>query len=145
MWVETDFSEEHDGFFIGIPYEHSSTKTSLPTLTNLPFTKVDDTDYVVYIPEIRQVGESLDGSGATKKLSPKITFNFKAKDAAASTAYELLFKEYNEAGDPIDDTEFNILRNHIYRYTVSLAGGKFTLQYMVIPWETETAPAITFE
>jgi hypothetical protein len=145
MWVESDFSEEHDGFYISLPYEHSGTGNSLPTLSNLPFTKVDDTDYVVYIPEIRQVGESLDGSGATKKLSPKITFNFKTKDAAASTAYELLFKEYNEAGDPIDDTEFNILRNHIYRYTVSLAGGKFTLQYMVIPWTEYTSPTITFE
>jgi hypothetical protein len=145
MWVETDFSEEHDGFFIGIPYEHSSTTTSLPTLSNLPFTKVDDTDYVIYIPETRQVGETVETKITSKKLSPKITFNFKTKDAAASTAYELLFKEYNEAGDPIDDTEFNILRNHIYRYTVSLAGGKFTLQYMVIPWTERTSPTITFE
>lgn len=150
MWVESDFSEERDGFYISIPYEHSGTKTNgvlttLPTLTDLPFTKEDDTDYVIYIPETRQVGESLDGSDYSKKLSPKITFNYKTQDAAASTAYELLFKEYNDAGDPIDGTEFNILRNHIYRYTVSLAGGKFTLQYMVIPWTEYTAPTITFE
>jgi hypothetical protein len=62
-----------------------------------------------------------------------------------NVSYDLEFKEYTDAGEPIDGTTFNILRNHIYRYTVSLAGGKFTLQYMVIPWTERTSPTITFE
>jgi uncharacterized protein (DUF427 family) len=139
MWVESDFSEANDGFYIGIPYEHHGTGTSVPTTSNLPFTKVSDSDYVIYVPEMRQVGQSLDGSGATKKISTDISLKFN------DIAYTIYFKEYNDDGEPVDNTDFNIIRNHIYRYTVEPASTKIAIKYVVEPWTEQTAGDITFD
>jgi hypothetical protein len=139
MWVESDFSEKTDGFYISIPYEHHGTKTEYPLASDLPFTQVSDTDYVIYVPEMRQVGESLDGSGATKKVTTNISLKFN------DIAYNIYFKEYDEDGEPIDDTEFNILRNHIYRYTVEPAPTKIAIKYVVEPWTEQTAGDINFD
>jgi hypothetical protein len=100
---------------------------------------VSDSDYVIYVPEMRQVGQSLDGSGATKKISTDISLKFN------DIAYTIYFKEYNDDGEPVDNTDFNIIRNHIYRYTVEPASTKIAIKYVVEPWTEQTAGDITFD
>jgi hypothetical protein len=130
-----------------IPGDGTDTGT-VNTLSNLPFYKKSDNDYIIYIPEYRLITpasysvftrRTTGNNRVTPDPTNKITIKLN------NVSYDLEFKEYDDAGEPIDGTTFNIVRNHIYRYTVSLAGGKFTLQYMVIPWTERTAPMITFE
>jgi hypothetical protein len=139
-----------------IPGDGTSGAGNVNTLSDLPFYKKSDSDYVIYIPEYRLIAPSsysyFSRRGANSTASSNMSSGSICPDPANkitiklnNVSYDLEFKEYDDAGEPIDGTTFNIVRNHIYRYTVSLAGGKFTLQYMVMPWETETAPTITFE
>jgi hypothetical protein len=137
MWIESDFSEKYDGYYLNIPYEHFGRSTTLPTVSNLAFTQVEtDKDYVIYVPEMRQVGTSVEGAN---RVSTKITLNFNGE------AYDIYFKEYDDNGEPKDNTEFNIIRNHIYRYTVEPAPTKISIKYVVEPWTEQTAGDITFD
>jgi hypothetical protein len=127
-----------------IPLDGTKSAGAVNTLSNLPFYKKSDSDYIIYIPEYRLVTPANNPYfNRTDAVTPDPTNKITIK--LNNVSYDLEFKEYDDAGEPIDGTTFNIVRNHIYRYTVSLAGGKFTLQYMVIPWTERTSPTITFE
>jgi hypothetical protein len=113
--------------------------------------KVDK--YIIYLPEYRITGNRLNNSGKAADPDNKITLSINGYP------YSLYFREYADVTKTDDDNNeytvseptgsyFNIIRNHIYRYTVSLAkepGGDLSLRYMVIPWTNYTAPDITFE
>jgi hypothetical protein len=58
---------------------------------------------------------------------------------------EIKFRTYNADGEPNDETPFDIVRNHIYRYTVEPASTKISIKYVVEPWTEQTAGDITFD
>jgi hypothetical protein len=144
MWTETDFTPEHDGFYISIPYEHNSTGypgDDTFFASNLAFNEVEKgKDYVIYIPEFRQVGESLDTKN-TRSKDTSITFNVEGFNETQT----IEFAEYDDHDieKKVQGTEFNLLRNHHYLYEVEKAD-KLTLKYKVIPWNEEIAGDITF-
>lgn len=66
------------------------------------------------------------------------TISLELKDAAGKTITGTLeFRDYADGtatGDPHD-----IVRNHIYRYTVNVSQGKLTIQAKVMPWDVVTS------
>jgi hypothetical protein len=155
MWEETDWDIDHDGNFINIPHEHSGTKTQLTEfqLTDIPFLSNEaGDDYILYVPEFRQIGNSygaIDQSNnisstetVTKKGTTSIKLTYVKKDGT-ETSTEIDFKEYDSNSAAITGTEFNIDRNHHYLYEVEY-GNHLNLKYKVIPWNEEIAGDITF-
>jgi hypothetical protein len=102
-----------------IPREHDGSISSPTVYENIPFNKVDDRTYEIYVPEYRNVSSSnpawvsLDYNGAN---------------------YKLEFKDYT------DNSAFNLIRNTIYIYDV--VRSDFT--YSVEPWAEYTSGDITF-
>jgi hypothetical protein len=144
MWTDTDFTLAHDGFFINLPYEHTRNGYKAETYfgSNMAFNEVEKgKDYVIYMPEFRQVGTSLDGTGLTRSGTTSITFNVEGFDKTQT----IEFAEYDDHDieKKVEGTEFNLLRNHHYLYEVEKAD-KLTLKYKVIPWNEEIAGDITF-
>ena len=60
--------------------------------------------------------------------------------------YDIKFKKY--ANGSATDDAYNIVRNHIYRYTITAVNTAvdvpLTLEYMVMDWNTVTNPNLTF-
>ncbi len=81
--------------------------------------------WVLYVPEY-------DNSGGSAMINFKLDGN----------PYTLEFKYYAATAE---ETLFNILRNHCYRYDIASAGAELTFNYTVCPWGERTAGDITFE
>lgn len=60
------------------------------------------------------------------------TISITLSDGSNTTTGTLEFKDYAD-GSATGDTH-NIVRNHIYRYTVNVETGKLTVQYKALPW-----------
>ena len=83
----------------------------------LPFTN-ENGKYYIYLPEYDN------GTDAAK-----ITVIVNGE------TYELEFKDY-ENGAPKEETQYDIVRNHIYRYTITgVNNGKLVIQYRAMLWE----------
>lgn len=86
--------------------------------TDLDFAYSDDNKSAyLYIPEY---DNSADEAVIDIKLSD-------------GTTGKLYFKPYTD-GSPTGDA-YNIVRNHIYRYTVNVYQGELKVQYAVMPWQ----------
>ena len=97
------------------PYLNSETKTN-PAFIN------ENGKYYIYLPEY-------DNSTDAAKI--QVTVN--------DETYELEFKDY-ENGAPKDGTQYDIVRNHIYRYTITgVNDGKLIIKYKAMPWELVTS------
>jgi hypothetical protein len=120
-------------------------QTSDDDTTNAPlaFTEHKDADgntdyYYIYVPEYRTTGLRLDSSYGLE-ADPNNKILLKVNDGTDDSYIEL--KEYNNG---IAGSSINIIRNHIYRYTVE-ATDKVNINYVVIPWDEKEADPITFE
>ena len=96
----------------------------------LPFIKDEESgDYYVYIPEY----DNINYPGERNKIS--LSFYDQGKDKIFEDA--ISFCEYSN-GNKIEGTDYNITRNHIYRFTVrSIAGESLILEYHVADWDAE--------
>lgn len=91
--------------------------TSVST-SSLTFTE-ENGKYYIYLPEYENT--------ETNAAKIKVTVN--------GETYELEFKDY-ENGAPKEGTQYDIVRNHIYRYTITgVNDGKLTFEYKVLLWE----------
>ena len=97
---------------------------------NLPFYKDEETGSVyVYITEYN----NLDYSGERNKIS--LDFNIKGQNKTFEDA--ISFCNYS-SGKPVENSHYNIVRNHIYEFEVlSIAGDNLELQYTVADWDAE--------
>ena len=90
----------------------ASVSTSSLTFTG------ENGKYYIYLPEY-------DNSTDAAKI--QVTVN--------GETYDLEFKDY-ENGAPKDGTQYDIVRNHIYRYTITgVNDGKLKLEYRVLLWD----------
>lgn len=96
----------------------------------LPLIKDEETgDYFIYIPEY----DNINYPGERNKIS--LTFIDQGKEKSFADA--ISFAEYHD-GDKVEGTDFNITRNHIYRFTIrAIAGENITLEYHVADWDAE--------
>ena len=97
---------------------------------NLPFYKDEQTGSVyVYITEYN----NMDYSGERNKIS--LEFNIKGQNKTFEDA--ISFCNYS-SGKPVENSHYNIVRNHIYEFEVlSIAGDNLELQYTVADWDAE--------
>ena len=97
---------------------------------NLPFYKDEQTRSVyVYVTEYN----NLDYSGERNKIS--LEFNINGEDKRFEDA--ISFCNYS-SGKPVENSHYNIVRNHIYEFEVlSIAGDNLELQYTVADWDAE--------
>ena len=100
------------------PLDSPSTNTSQ---SSIEF-KGENKNYYIYLPEY---------DNSTKPAKIQVTVN--------GETYELEFKDY-ENGAPKEGTQYDIVRNHIYRYTITgVNDGKLVIQYRAMPWELVTS------
>ncbi len=98
--------------------EGTSPASFHPYTTDTPIEKKQDGKYYIYLPEY-------DNSTDAAKI--QVTVN--------DETYDLEFKDY-ENGAPKDGTQYDIVRNHIYRYTITgVNDGKLIIKYKAMPWE----------
>lgn len=91
--------------------------SSSPT-NPLTFTEENGKHYI-YLPEYENT--------ETSAAKIKVTVN--------GETYDLEFKDY-ENGAPKEGTQYNIVRNHIYRYTITgVNDGELKLEYRVLLWD----------
>lgn len=92
-----------------------------PSNMELTF-KGENNSYYIYLPEY---------DNSTKPAKIQVTVN--------GETYELEFKDY-ENGAPKEGTQYDIVRNHIYRYTITgVNDGKLIIKYKAMPWELVTS------
>jgi hypothetical protein len=95
---------------------------------NLPFYK-DEGSVYLYVTEYN----NLDYSGERNKIS--LEFNIKGQNKTFEDA--ISFCDYS-SGKPVENSHYNIVRNHIYEFEVlSIAGDNLELQYTVADWDAE--------
>lgn len=114
-------------------------KPSLPdnvgiSTQNLTFVKIteNNTDkWVAYIPEMNLT------SGAVKDNMPTLNINVATtKDnSTSSSTYAMPLGEY--LNGVFNNTYFDILRNHIYRYTIASVNATANITLEVLPWDKE--------
>ena len=109
--------------------------------SGLTFTKVGDT-YVILVPEYRNLKDAASNLKAnleTDYAKMSLTFSPLADGVATAETtddetYDLHFANYTQS--PLQ--YFDIVRNTLYDYTVSLESGKLEARVRVMPWEYET-------
>lgn len=86
-------------------------------------------DYYAYVPEY----DNINYPGERNKIS--LSFLDGGKEKVFEDA--ISFCEYSN-GKKIEGTDYNITRNHIYRFTIrAIAGESITLEYHVADWDAE--------
>lgn len=99
-----------------------------PNEESLPFKKVDES-YIIYVPEF-------DNTDVTTKKS-FISVSLERNDTPVVLENpNIFFGEYND-GTLKDNTDFDIVRNHYYKYTIANVDDGIKLQLEVMPWEHE--------
>lgn len=109
--------------------------------SGLTFTKVGDT-YVILVPEYRNLKDAASNLKAnleTYYAKMSLTFSPLADGVATAETtddetYDLHFANYTQS--PLQ--YFDIVRNTLYDYTVSLESGRLEARVRVMPWEYET-------
>lgn len=121
-WSEVSSTESLDQENCFRIYRHAAL--------NLPLIRDEKTgDYYVYITEY----DNINYIGERNKISLEFNIGGEVKyfDDAIS------FCEYRD-GAPLEDSHYNIVRNHIYEFEIrSIAGSNLVLNYTVADWTTE--------
>lgn len=105
----------------GTAYSFNPLAASAST-SSLTFTE-ENGKYYIYLPEYENT--------ETNAAKIKVTVN--------GETYELEFKDY-ENGAPKEGTQYDIVRNHIYRYTITgVNDGKLVIKYKAMLWELVTS------
>ncbi len=97
---------------------------------NLPFYKDEETGNVyVYVTEY----DNINYTGERNKIS--LNFKINGEDKVFEDA--ISFCNYRD-GKPLEDSHYNIVRNHIYEFEIlSIAGDNLVLEYTVADWDAE--------
>lgn len=97
---------------------------------NMPFIEDEKTgDYYIYITEY----DNINYAGERNKISLEFMVGGEAKYFEDAIS----FCEYVD-GAPVENSHYNIVRNHIYEFEVlSIAGSSLVLEYTVADWTTE--------
>ncbi len=112
----TDLDREEDTNITTFNPYKDSEKIEDRTFTN------ENGTYYIYLPEY---------DNGTEAAKITVTVN--------GEIYELEFKDY-ENGAPKEGTQYNIVRNHIYRYTITgVNDGKLVIKYKAMLWELVTS------
>ena len=96
---------------------------------NLPFIEDTDGSYYVYVTEY----DNVNYSGERNKISLEFIQNGVTKTFEDAIS----FCTYN-GGKPVEDSHYNIVRNHIYEFEITgIAGSNLVLDYTVADWTAE--------
>lgn len=97
---------------------------------SLPFVRDDKTgNYYLYIPEF----DNKNYPAERNKIS--LEFNINGESKVFEDA--ISFCQYSD-GVPVDDSHYDIVRNHIYEFVIrSVVGSNLVLEYYVADWSTE--------
>ena len=118
----TDLDREEDTDITTFNPYYNSEKIEGRTFTN------ENGTYYIYLPEYDNGTEAA-----------KIEVTVKNNTTNEEKKYDLEFKDY-ENGAPKDGTQYDIVRNHIYRYTITgVNDGKLVIKYKAMPWELVTS------
>lgn len=98
-----------------------------PNEKSLPFKKVDES-YIIYVPEF-------DNTDLTTKSFISVSLERNGTPVVLENP-NIFFGEYND-GTLKDNTDFDIVRNHYYKYTIANVDDGIKLQLEVMPWEHE--------
>lgn len=98
-----------------------------PNEESLPFKKVDES-YIIYVPEF-------DNTDVTTKSFISVSLERNGTPVVLENP-NIFFGEYND-GTLKDNTDFDIVRNHYYKYTIANVDDGIKLQLEVMPWEHE--------
>jgi hypothetical protein len=127
-------------YYINLLGCHFKNNTTAGTISDVPFKKIAENDYVLYLPEYLNSTTNVKmDNGYASPVESYIKLKFNGLDK------KIKFRTYNDDGEPNDETPFDIVRNHIYRYTVEPASTKISIKYVVEPWTEQTAGDITFD
>lgn len=100
---------------------------------SLPFNKVGD-GYVIYVPEFDNKT-----TGVTKSYI-SVSMEHADKSPVTLENTNIYFGEYNTEGTLQPNTDFDIVRNHWYTYTINkVDDGKLIFQYLVKKWNVESS------
>lgn len=97
---------------------------------NLPFYKDEAAGKCyIYVPEY----DNIDYPEEKAKITVEFTMDGKPRIAIDAIS----FCEYSN-GSAVDGSDYNIVRNHLYKYKIrSIAGEKILLEYSVADWDVE--------
>lgn len=98
--------------------------------------------YYMYVPEtINGVDSYVPEDGDPKELSISVVLerdvNGKVEEIEFPYAKGIRFCDYNDAGLPIAGTDYNIVRNHFYDFTIEEINVGLKLNLKVADWEDE--------
>lgn len=100
-----------------------------PNEKSLPFKKVDES-YIIYVPEF-------DNTDVTKSF---ISVSLEHADGTEVNLdnTNIYFSEYTDEGTLVENTDFDIVRNHWYKYDIThVDDGELIFQYRVRLWNVE--------
>ena len=109
---------------------------ALPSVNGISGMTPADKKIVFYLPETANT------DGQTS-----ITLNYTTDLIGNESRSDVIkFAKYDENGRPLT-THYDIVRNHLYRFKVSLSGStqQFKISYTVCPWEEHTVNPPTFD
>jgi predicted small secreted protein len=126
---------------MNIPHERIDTYDN-GVEENVPFSVLKDGtkrtlsyagNYILYTPEYRNVETS-----GVEVEHTALTFTLKGQE------YTVPFGEYDEAGK-WNGTYLDIIRNYCYQFIITTSPNGPKVNYVVLPWEEETAGDIIFD
>ena len=97
---------------------------------NLSFTPTDE-GYIVYVPEF-------DNTDTKSFISVSLEHTDGTEVNLDNT--NIYFSEYTDEGTLVENTDFNIVRNHWYKYDITnVDDGELIFQYRVMKWNVESS------
>ena len=101
---------------------HSHTEHEIVAFTNL----IEGKKYILYIPEFNVMH--------TADNRPSISINLQKGGNIVTYSDAISFCQYDINGDPVPNSFYNIIRNHLYHFTITGISHNLTLEYEVAPW-----------
>lgn len=122
-WDDVEYTEELNMTDCFRLYRHAAVKRS--------FVRKNDGEFYVYVPEYDNTNDNYSEEKA--KISISVTHNGKEKFVEDAIS----FCQYS-GGSPVSNSDYNIVRNHIYQYRiVNIIGDDISLEYSVADWDIE--------
>lgn len=99
---------------------------------NLSFTPTDE-GYIVYVPEF-------DNTGVETKSFISVSLEHTDGTEVNLDNTNIYFGEYTDEGTLVENTDFDIVRNHWYKYDITnVDDGELIFQYRVMKWNVESS------
>lgn len=106
--------------------------TDVSSADNLPFTSTNE-GYIVYVPEF-------DNTGVTTKSYISVSLKHADGTEVNLDNTNIYFGEYTDEGTLEENTDFDIVRNHWYKYDITnVDDGELIFQYRVMKWNVESS------